>query len=43
MTTATIPVRDEPITFGSAAELSAALHEQDYIADTDLADRKSVV
>lgn len=37
MTTATIPVRDEPITFGSAAELSAALHEQDYIADTDLA------
>ncbi|WP_416188442.1 MadB family AAA-type ATPase [Mycolicibacterium smegmatis] len=37
MTTATIPVRDEPIMFGSAAELSAALREQDYIADTDLA------
>lgn len=37
MTTATIPVRDEPITFADATELSAALREQDYIADTDLA------
>ena len=37
MTTVTIPMHDEPVSFDSAAELADALREQDYIADTDLA------
>lgn len=37
MTTVTMPMHDEPISFCSAAELADALREQDYIADTDLA------
>ncbi|ORX17860.1 AAA family ATPase [Mycolicibacterium wolinskyi] len=37
MTTVTIPMHDEPVSFDSAAELADALREHDYIADTDLA------
>ncbi|KWX22700.1 ATPase AAA [Mycolicibacterium wolinskyi] len=37
MTTVTIPMHDDPVSFDSAAELADALREQDYIADTDLA------
>lgn len=37
MTTAHIPMRDDPITFGTATELADSLREQDYIADDDLA------
>ncbi|WP_437126042.1 AAA family ATPase [Mycolicibacterium frederiksbergense] len=37
MTTAHIPMRDDPITFGTATELAESLREQDYIADDDLA------
>lgn len=37
MTTATIPRRDQPISFHSAAQLTEALRDQDYIADDDLA------
>ena len=37
MTAAHIPMRDDPITFGTAAELADSLREQDYIADDDLA------
>ncbi|QIV82464.1 MoxR family ATPase [Mycolicibacterium frederiksbergense] len=37
MTTAHIPMRDDPITFGTATDLADSLREQDYIADDDLA------
>lgn len=37
MTTAHIPVRDEPMAFGTAAQLAEALREQDYVVDDDLA------
>ena len=37
MTAETVRTLDDPITFGSAAELSTALRQQDYIADDDLA------
>lgn len=37
MTTLTIPMCTEPISFDSAAQLAEALREQDYIADSDLA------
>jgi MoxR-like ATPase len=37
MTAETVRTLDDPITFGNAADLSAALREQDYIADDDLA------
>lgn len=37
MTTAHIPMRDDPIKFSTATELADSLREQDYIADDDLA------
>lgn len=37
MTTVTMPMHDDPISFGNATELAEALREQDYIADDDLA------
>ncbi|MDX1874298.1 MoxR family ATPase [Mycolicibacterium sp. 120266] len=37
MTAETVRRLDDPVTFGNAADLSAALREQDYIADDDLA------
>lgn len=37
MTTAHIPVRDEPMTFATAAQLADSLREQDYVVDDELA------
>ena len=37
MTTAHIPMRDDPIKFATATELADSLRQQDYIADDDLA------
>lgn len=37
MTAETVRRLDDPVTFDNAADLSAALREQDYIADDDLA------
>ncbi|GAS98969.1 ATPase [Mycolicibacterium canariasense] len=37
MTAETVRTLDHPVTFDNAADLSAALREQDYIADDDLA------
>lgn len=37
MTAAHIPVRADPTTFGTAAQLAESLREQDYVVDDDLA------
>ncbi|MGU3497708.1 AAA family ATPase [Mycobacterium sp. C31M] len=37
MTTASLPTRDDPITFATATELADALRDQDYVVDEDLA------